>query len=171
MFFCPTYGFICDDCNNYVYMYLVSYGEGFVWEWQQLGQMCKHAFEIIKIIQVIPKKKPHVPILWIIYFNLVCGIRVFFEYFLQRILINIKMHAKVCHNHRVLFTYQKNISDMECCWRKHIWHKVAWTHGQFAINHCGQSAETTWSIGRNHDVFKLLALSPIALGFFASGLV
>lgn len=35
----------------------------------------------------------------------------------------------------------------------------------------GQSAETTWSIGRNHDVFKLLALSPIALGFFASGLV
>lgn len=35
----------------------------------------------------------------------------------------------------------------------------------------GQSAETTWSIGRNHDVFKLLALSPIALGFFASALV
>lgn len=39
-------------------MYLVSYGEGFVGEWQQHGQMCKHAFEIIKIIQVIPKKKP-----------------------------------------------------------------------------------------------------------------
>lgn len=57
VFFCPTYGFICDDRNNYVY--LVSYGEGFVWEWQQLGQMCKHAFEIIKIIQVIPKKKTH----------------------------------------------------------------------------------------------------------------
>lgn len=28
MFYCPTYGFICDDRNNYVY--LVSYGEGFV---------------------------------------------------------------------------------------------------------------------------------------------
>lgn len=27
MFYCPTYGFIYDDSNNYVYMYLVSYGE------------------------------------------------------------------------------------------------------------------------------------------------
>lgn len=27
MFYCLMYGFICDDSNNYVYMYFVFYGE------------------------------------------------------------------------------------------------------------------------------------------------
>lgn len=78
------------------------------------------------------------------------------------------MYLKDCHNHRVFFTYQKKIfmiwNAVEESIHSLILHdhmasrqKTMWSIGQNGKSGQkprGQSAETTWSIGRNHDVFK-----------------